>query len=415
MRPAFRRELTPTWLSATTLLAGHRPPDPDRPLRVLDLHCGVGVTAAVIAAVHPAAEVWAVDDRPAMVERTDRLVASAALRNITVLEAGLADDALPSSIDVALIDDVVSTTNSSGRAQLAASIVRHVRPGGLVVVGYRTRIGWSEVIPLRCLALLFAQAGQVPVSWQRRAIVDLLVRLRAGGASYITDRSAVSALVELTESMEEEQLAEVLLTPHLEPMGFVDVAEWLAPSGAAFLGTARLGDLDIGDESPLHELLDDTQDDALREAFRDLITRATYRIDVFRRGSAPLPAETKEAMLLGLELVAIGERSPTRVDGDALEDDGLLTRAVDRLRDRSAVVGELVAARNVRQAEQLVRMLMVRGLAHPRSAGWGVADAASPCCALNRCLGQPDLMAPAGILAAPEIGSAIPLISGTGS
>ena len=133
LRPAFRRELTPTWLSTVSALAGQRPLDPDEPLRIVDLRCGTGITAAVIAAAHPAAEIWAGDADPANVERAERLARTAGLRNLTVVENGVGDDwhdaAPPSSVDVALVDDVVSTTDADGRAHLAG-LLTPARPSG---------------------------------------------------------------------------------------------------------------------------------------------------------------------------------------------------------------------------------------------------------------------------------------------
>ena len=85
--PSFRRELTPTWLSTCALLAGAPPLDPSRGLRVLDLQCRSGVQAAVLAAVHPDAEILAYDREPAHVERARDLATTAGLDNLSVAEA----------------------------------------------------------------------------------------------------------------------------------------------------------------------------------------------------------------------------------------------------------------------------------------------------------------------------------------
>ncbi len=414
LAPAFRPQLTPTWLSATALLAGYQPPDPDRPLRVLDLGCGPGVTAAVIAAAHPLAEVWAADGEPTNVERADRLATASGLANLTVLEANPTartdSSALPASVDIAIVDDLVSTTDEAGRAALATLLAQRVDPGGLVAVVYRTRIGWSEVIPLRRLALLFAPAGRSPAGWQARAIVDLLEQLRAGGAGYIAERPAVTTFVDQVATMGHQQLTDVLLTEHLEPMALVDVAEWLAPTGATFIGSAALGDQGAPADSPLLDLLDDTQDEHLREALRDLVGRPTFRIDVFRRGGAAMSAEAWRSTLMDLELVGLGEAGRAAVDaGVNPVDDESVADAVERLGAGPRRVGELVGdgPLSVPRAQHLVRLLMGRRLAHPRSAGWATADASASCCALNRCLSAVALAPDAAVLASPVIGSAI--------
>ena len=51
------REATPSWLALTALLFAQRPPDLARPFRYADLGCGNGMTAVVVAATCPHAEV----------------------------------------------------------------------------------------------------------------------------------------------------------------------------------------------------------------------------------------------------------------------------------------------------------------------------------------------------------------------
>lgn len=57
-RHAFH-EMTPAWLATMALLLGQRPPDLTRPFRHADPGCGHGLTATIIAATCPHAEVWA--------------------------------------------------------------------------------------------------------------------------------------------------------------------------------------------------------------------------------------------------------------------------------------------------------------------------------------------------------------------
>jgi hypothetical protein len=409
--PAFRREFTPTWLTATAILSGHRPPDGDRPLRVLDLQCRSGINAAVIAAAHPQADIVACDDEPANVERADRLATEARLGNLTVLETGSSNaSAALGPVDIALLDDIVSTTDDTGRAGLAALVAGCVRAGGLIVVVYRTRVAWAEVVPLRSLVRLLGPLRDRVSARQVGVVVHMLERLRSGGARYVVDRPAVSALVEHVASLHRDQVADVLMTEHLEPLALVDVAEWLAPTGAVFVGSGRLGDRDgaYGD-APLIELLRDTHDVYLREALDDLAFRPSYRVDVFRRGAAVLPTEARRSLLMDLELVGLG--SPERCDDDDDDSSGVIDDAVSRLCKGPARVGDLIEDGSVdaAHADRLVRRLLDRGRAHSRSTGWGAADAHASCSALNRCLAAMDEPTDATLLAAPCIGSAIPV------
>ena len=297
------------------------------------MHCGSGVTAAVIAAVHPDAEVWAVDDRPANVERTDRLVTGAGLRNVMVLEAG------PRRRRAATLRRHRRSSTMSSRPPTRP--VGHGSPASSA--GTSGLAGSSSSATARGSAgprsSRYAASprsshrrGERPTGWQLRAIVDLLERLRAGGARYIVDRPAVSALVEQAGSMDGEQLSDILLTEHLEPMALADVAEWLTPTGEVFVGSAQSRALESPPTRRWSTFSKTRRTSRLREAFSDLVARPTFRIDMFRRGTALLPADEHRSMLLDLELVGLS--AGTRPDGGALADDEV-ARAVDLLARRT--------------------------------------------------------------------------------
>ena len=65
-------ELTPAWLSMTSVLNGQPPLDTKRPLTYVELGCGNGLSSCVVAATCPQLEVWACDFNPAHVERARR-------------------------------------------------------------------------------------------------------------------------------------------------------------------------------------------------------------------------------------------------------------------------------------------------------------------------------------------------------
>ena len=115
-------------------------------------------------------------------------------------------------------------------------------------------------------------------------------------------------------------------------------------------------------------------------------------------------------MLKDLELVGLAGTASAGAHGGVgdLADDAV-ARATARLRDGPVTVGELVAEEpaNVQRAAHLLRVLMGRGLAHPRSVGWGADAAAAPCRAVNQCLGAIQAPRLESVLASPVIGSAI--------
>jgi SAM-dependent methyltransferase len=377
--PLFRREFTPTWISLAALLAGQPPLDPGRPIRIADLGCRTGVTAAVVAACHPDAEVWALDDDPADIEQAQHLAGAARLDNLTVIERRTGrqgDVRLPAVVDIVVLDDVISTVGAARRDELAEVIGRCVRPGGLVAVSYRSLSGWAEIMPLRRLALLVG--GSRDRTDRNVRVLDALRRLRDGGASFIRDRSTVSLLVDALVDGRVPGVERMLLSEHLEPMSFDHVARWLRPTGTVFVGSLRLGD-ELTPDTPLGELVADTADRHLREALHDIATRPAYRLDLFRRGSSPLTMAERGARLRTLELVPLGG--------------GLHATADERLDTGSTDA----------DCESLLRALVDRALAHPRSAGWATSDPSERCRALNSAL---ERLGGGGWKAVPAIGSA---------
>ena len=281
--PDFRRELTPTWLSACALLAGAPPLDTTRGLRVVDLQCRSGVQAAVIAAVHPDADVLAFDGDPANVERARHLATAAGLDNLSIAEAAELQRPMDATgdVDVLLLDDVVALSDDSRSGEIRDVVRRRVRPGGLVAVAYRTESAWAEVAPLRHLARQLGDTSR---------FADMLTRLRDGGARYVTARPHVRDLVEQLLAGPPGIVEALLLEDRSEAASLEAVSSWLAPAGACFVGSARLSADELG--RPLAELLADTQDVELREQLRDIAERPPYRIDLFRRGRVSLDWET---------------------------------------------------------------------------------------------------------------------------
>src|SRR5699024_5749687 len=84
----FYAEQMPAHLDAACLVRGVEPPvRPGQPFRYCDLGCGVGQTAATVAATMPEAEVWAFDFNPAHIARGQAFARQAGLDNLTLEEA----------------------------------------------------------------------------------------------------------------------------------------------------------------------------------------------------------------------------------------------------------------------------------------------------------------------------------------
>jgi SAM-dependent methyltransferase len=160
----FHRETTPVWLAAAALLLGHRPPDLARPFSYADLGCGNGLTATMVAATCPHAEVWGFDFNPAHVETARELACRAGLSNVRFRETAFSDlaerdaSAVP-EFDFMVAHGIMSWVSRENQQHLVRVIGQHLRPGGLAYVSYNVATGWGAMPPVRTLMRLLMLAS----------------------------------------------------------------------------------------------------------------------------------------------------------------------------------------------------------------------------------------------------------------
>lgn len=400
-RDAFARELTPTWLSTTALLNGERPHAAGELERYVHLGCGTGTTTAVVAANHPHTEVWAWDPRPEHLAATRRLAAAAGLTNVRVsdqLELPL--DLGGSAADVIVVQDVLAEVDDAHRARIAAAVRSSLRPGGLLCLTYPTLVGWSEIAPVQVLLRRLADGREGPLEEVVPAVLQVAQRLSDGGARFLTDRPVVAAWIAALADRDPAEVSSRFLRGPFRPLSPAQVAAGFVPSGCHLLGSARLtDDLDRDLPAALVEAIAGAPTRTLRETYRDLATRRSHRIDVFRHGSARLVDWERDERLadLGLaSLVAPDEAPAAEVARDAWRE----------LTSYGVVAGDLHA--DVKRVGAVVRILMEAGQVHPTVTNGPRRRALEACEALNAELSdRRGNRWPEGLRAVALVGSAV--------
>lgn len=281
-------------------------------MRVAYLGSGRSVNAAVIAAVHPGATVWAWDYRPAAVELLDDLREAAQLPNLSVhaqptlperLGVPSAVGLAPQPIDLVVVDHVLDAVDDVGRQTVLDAVGASLRPGGIVAVTYRTAVGWAEIDPMvRLLRYMVTHHGGPLLDATAHAVAQL-IKLRDAGAVYMNSRPAVMAWLEELADTPPAQAVADYLEQDLRPLSHAQLSDSLGAIGCHYLGGATLdehaaasgavgsdggsgGDGEQEDPRP-QELLDAiaaAPTVELRETYRDLAWRRTSRADVFRLG-----------------------------------------------------------------------------------------------------------------------------------
>jgi SAM-dependent methyltransferase len=307
------REMTPAWLAITALLLGQRPPDLSRPFRYADLGCGHGLTATIVAATCPHAEVWAFDFNPAHVESGRQLASAAGLTNLHMREASFADlaalppDGLP-EFDFIVAHGVASWISPENRANLIQIVRQRLSAGGLAYLSYNVTTGWAALMPARMLMLTLMRSGHRRPDQAAAAIFDYLDILKDSGALFFAANPMVEKRLSETRKQDSRYLAHEFLNADWHPLMFAEMAAAMKAVKCTYVGSATLTEnVDAISVPPaMMGLVTEATDPILHETLRDFGLAQTFRRDVYRRGMLPLMGLEHLRLFDEVELVWTG-------------------------------------------------------------------------------------------------------------
>jgi len=314
------RETTPLWLSTAALMLGHQPPDLQQPFRYADLGCGHGLTATIVAATCPHAEVWGFDFNPAHVESARRLASAAGLPNVHFEEACFADLAERPATNRGVFDFVVSHgvmswISAENRSYLMRIIGQWLRPGGLAYLSYNVSTGWAAMVPVRALMRVLMETRQERSDQAATSVMDYLESVsQADGGFFSLNPAACQRLTEIRKQ-EPRYLAHEFLNADWHPLMFADVAEAMKEEKCTYIGSATLAEnIDLISVPPgMMKLVAEAANPILRETLRDFGTAKGFRRDVYRRGVLPVPVPAQVRLLDSIELVWSGRLPETPI------------------------------------------------------------------------------------------------------
>ncbi|WP_165771942.1 class I SAM-dependent methyltransferase [Niveispirillum lacus] len=284
---SFHPELQP-WPMAEVL--GKRSPiSPGEPFDYCELGFGQGFSLALLAAANPQARFWGNDINTAHVEHARWLADGAGLSNLSVSSLGFADYAaadLP-AFDIVALHGVWSWVGQQQRAEIVTFLDRHLKPGGLVYLGYNVLPGWAQYLPLRELMLAGAKRGQGGLSARIAGALALADRLRAHDAGYFRVNPTVTTRLEALMERPVDYLAHEYFNESWHPAYFTDVAQALASAGLRLVAQGRAADR--WEEAALSEIIltvggqTAADDPNFAELLRDYLTNRPFRRDLFIR------------------------------------------------------------------------------------------------------------------------------------
>lgn len=147
--------LAPQNLALAALAKGVAAPGLDAsPLRVLELGCGQGYSANLIAAANPHVDYTAIDFNPGHVAGARALAAAADTPNVHFSEASFeefVEDRSQGDFHVITLHGIYSWVSAENRAHIIRIAREKLRPGGLLYISYNCHPGWAPP-PSRSIA-----------------------------------------------------------------------------------------------------------------------------------------------------------------------------------------------------------------------------------------------------------------------
>lgn len=309
--PGYYRQQAPAHLDLVARLSGvvfHLPDD----FVWIELGCGVGYGAAVIAATNPKARVIGIDFNPAHIAEGRHLAEEAGLDNISFLEADLstlAESAALAAIpmaDVVTLHGVWSWVSDAVRDGIVRFLDARVRPGGIVHLSYNALPTWQGAFAYQ---RIIHEAGKRLADRSDRQAAEGLgvaLALRDAKAAHLTGELP-SMLMDRASRMPPAYLAHEYMNGAWRPAFFADVAKALSGAKLEFAGSAlpleQFPDLIMNDaQRAVYERFDDP---VMRETVKDTCLSRALRQDVFVRGLRRLGRRERDAALLDVSLALV--------------------------------------------------------------------------------------------------------------
>jgi SAM-dependent methyltransferase len=303
------REQSPSIVSLACLLGGVASPMPagDDPVSYLELGCGHGFGAMVLAASNPAWRVTAVDFNPAHIAVARDWAAEAGLTNVTFIEADLADNAAAQSIpeaDFVSMHGVWSWVSAPVQAGIVKLLRDKVRPGGAVHVSYNALPGWGNALGMARLLRTVGRQRLARSDRQADEGFKLLRDLLTAEALHLKRSHIVQTLMEKLDELPGIYLAHEYMNESWAPCFMADVAEALAGAKLEWVASAKL--IENFSALTLNEaqraVMNRFDDPLLRELIKDHCIERLLRHDVFVRGARRITPHQRDAALMDLSI-----------------------------------------------------------------------------------------------------------------
>eukprot|EP01037_Dinobryon_pediforme_P015255 gene15255-15403_t len=311
-KPGYYPDQSPWHLALCASIVGAKIdfPYPDDPFSYLELGCGQGLGAILLAGANPHWRVTAIDFNPAHIVSARKMAAAAGLTNVTFLEADLStlcdepDFALVPEADMVSMHGVWSWVAPEVRQGILRLLKARVRAGGLVHVSYNALPTWQGAIGLQRLVRQAGLRQKVRSDRQAQAGLELARELAAVNADNLVNQKVTNDTLELFKVMPDTYLAHELMNSSWQPCFHADVAEAMSEAKLDWVGSAHLRDNfpTLVLTEPQRAIVDRYDDPMMTELLKDTCISRGLRSDIFIRGVNKMSAGARDATLGALSI-----------------------------------------------------------------------------------------------------------------
>lgn len=373
---AYQREAAPPRMQVALAVSDTvwAPADRDR-LTVLDIGCGRGVTACLLAAANPGWDVIGIDLQPAHVAEAREMAAEAGLTNARFIEADLAefdeDSAarLLPEVDVVICYGVWTWVPDAVRAGILRLLRARMKPGSILFMGYNALPGFADCIVLQRLLEEAARGAAGGEAERAAAALAAVEALRAAGAKHLPPGAVLDHIL-MRGRRNPAYMAHEWLTAFWRPVFHADLARDLARIGLDYGGYARPehGHAELNLTPEQQEAIASAPPGFARETLLDTLLTRRFRTDIFVRGRRT--GARRGLPDLTVTLAAAPEASRILLktqSGEAELPDDQSARIIETLARGPATLGALAALPGNEDLNplDLAVMLVHSGFAHP--------------------------------------------------
>jgi hypothetical protein len=252
-------------------------------------------------------------------------------------------------------------------------------------------------------------------------VLDFVDRMKQAGALFFQAHPTLENRLVDMRKQDPRYIAHEFLNQDWHPLMFAEVAAELLEAKCRYIGSATLAEnIDTVAVPPnVAPIVAEARDPYLRETLRDLGNAQAFRRDLFRKGTAPMPAAEQQGVVETLALAGLGQPVPEggisfatpigNVTGRPEIYQPLLAMLDEGPIDVTQVQrSPAFKERPLMELMQAFTLLIAGGYAHPLLPGGGTAAGREAARRLNLAIAQANSSA-ADLprLAAPAIGSAV--------